>query len=71
MQATAATLSPTNLTVSMQKMFSSQRAGVMPYLSVGTSLWVITAFTPGIFSASDVSMERMRAWACGLVRILP
>jgi hypothetical protein len=55
----------------MQKMFSSQRAGEMPYLRVGTSLWVITAFTPGIFSASDVSMERMRAWACGLVRILP
>ena len=52
-------------------MFSSQRAGLRPYFRVGTSLWVITAFTPGSFSASEVSMETIRAWAWGEVRILP
>ena len=59
------------MTVSTQKMFSSQRAGLSPYFRVGASRWVTTAFTPGIFSASEVSMEMMRACAYGLVRILP
>ncbi len=36
----------------------------------GTSLWVRMRTTPGIFSASDVSTERMRAWSCGLRTIL-
>ena len=31
----------------------------------------MTAFTPGSFSASDVSIRRMRAWAWGLVSIFP
>ncbi len=30
------------------------------------SLCVTTAFTPGSASAFEVSMPRMRAWACGL-----
>ena len=56
--------------------FSSQRMGrshpspllvgkvmspVMRFFPL-TSLWVMTFSTPGIFSASEVSMERMLAW---------
>jgi hypothetical protein len=33
---------------------------------VGESWWVSTACTPSAASAREVSMERMRAWACGL-----
>ena len=54
----------------MQKMFSSQRAGLRPYFSSGTSWWVMTSLTPGSFSASEVSMERIRAWAWGLALVL-
>src|SRR5919205_2354441 len=31
----------------------------------------MTAFTPGSFSAADMSMDLIRAWACGDRRILP
>ena len=35
------------------------------------SLEVITAFTPGSFSAFEVSIDLMRACGCGLRRTLP
>ena len=38
---------------------------------IGMSADVITANTPGSASARLVSMDLMRAWACGLLRILP
>ena len=43
---------------------------MMPYF-IGMSRPVITAWTPSMASASPASMERMRAWGCGLLRIFP
>ena len=37
----------------------------------GKSLPVTMAFTPGNFSAAEVSIDRMRACGCGLRRTLP
>ena len=54
-----------------------QRMSWMPSgtgVSIGNStrsFAVTTAFTPASFSAFDVSMRRMTAWACGLRNTLP
>ena len=54
-----------------------QRMSWMPSitdLSIGKStksFAVTTAFTPGSASALEVSMPRIRAWACGLRSTLP
>jgi hypothetical protein len=37
----------------------------------GRSLAVITAWTPGVASAARVSIETMRACACGLRKTTP
>jgi len=37
----------------------------------GKSLPVTTALTPGVRSAALVSIDTMRAWACGLRRTAP
>ncbi|MNX92811.1 hypothetical protein D3C86_1249650 [compost metagenome] len=43
----------------------SQPQGRPPTLSAAISSPVSTAITPGEASASVLSTERMRAWACG------
>ena len=60
--ATAATGSPTNRTLSGQRACSSWLTGRMPN-GIGRSRPVSTANTPGMDSAFEVSMPRMRA--CG------
>src|SRR5918998_2838734 len=40
-------------------------------LRPGTSPWVRTARTPDIASASEVSMDQIRARGCGLLRVAP
>ena len=42
-----------------------------PGATAGKSSLVITALTPGMASASDVSMEMIRAWACGERTTMP
>jgi hypothetical protein len=39
--------------------------------SPGTSSWVSTAYTPGSFSASVMSMPTIRAYGCGLRSVAP
>jgi len=76
--ATAATGWPWNSAFSRAMTLRHiQRMSWMPSitdLSSGkstTSFAVTTAFTPGSASAFEVSMERIRACACGLRSILP
>ena len=59
------------LRVTCQK-FTATRSGPM-YSNFwsGKSVAVTTAFTPGSAAAFEVSIERMRACACGERRILP
>ena len=53
------------LRVTCQK-FTATRSGPMnSFRCSGRSLAVMTAFTPCSFSAAEVSIDRMRAWACG------
>src|SRR6266700_3305044 len=63
--ATPATGSPTNRTLSIARACSSWLTGRMPN-GIGRFLPVSTAFTPGTLAAREVSIERMRAWGCGL-----
>src|SRR6266581_2108604 len=62
--ATAATVSPTNRTLSGQRACSSWLTGRMPK-GIGRSRPVSTASTPGIFAAFEVSIRTMRACGTG------
>jgi hypothetical protein len=68
--ATAATASPMWRTRSVASACSSGVHTMIPY-GVGISAPVTTACTPSIDSASDVSIETIRAWGCGDRRIFP
>ena len=66
---TAATLSPTYMTVSQQRAGSSLNVDLFVRMP-RTSSPVNTMWTPGSAWAADASMRVMRAWAKGLRRIL-
>ena len=68
MAATAAIGSPTYRTFSCSRARSSCVTGRMPNL-MGRSTPVITACTPGIRRAAEVSTDRMRACGWGLRRM--
>src|SRR4030095_15833893 len=59
------------LRVMCQKLTATRSGPTYSNFWSGRSLEVITALTPFSFSAFEVSMERMRACACGERRILP
>src|SRR5688572_24883785 len=59
------------LRVMCQKLTATRSGPRYSNLWSGRSFEVITAFTPFSFSALDVSIERIRACACGERRILP
>ncbi len=66
--ATQATASPTKRTLSRASACSSLVHGMMPY-GIGMSRPVMIACTPSRAAAAEMSIERMRACACGLRRI--
>src|SRR5438477_13068123 len=59
------------LRVTCQKLTATRSGPMYSNFCSGKSWAVITALTPGSAAAFDVSIERMRAWACGERKIRP
>ena len=59
------------LRVMCQKFCATRSGPTYSNFCSGKSAPVITALTPGSAAAFEVSIERMRAWACGERRMRP